>query len=163
VVTAVGVEQMRAAVAAVPDPELPVLTIEDLGVLRGVELDGAGRVVVTITPTYSGCPAMAAIEADIVTALDRVGIRDVSVRKVLSPPWTTDWLSESGRRKLAELGVAPPTGVVPSTSTLVALSVRCPRCGSLRTRELSRFSSTACMALYRCEECLEPFDHFKVH
>lgn len=165
----VTADQIRAVVSAVPDPELPVLTIADLGVLRGVEVDDAGRVEVTVTPTYSGCPAMDSIRADILTSLRGLGLTEVSVRTVLSPAWTTDWLSEDGRRKLVEYGIAPPVGPVavrrPATGgqVPVPLSARCPNCGSTRTVELSRFSSTACMALHRCADCQEPFDHFKVH
>ncbi len=152
------IEQVRAAVEAVPDPEVPVLTIADLGVLRDVTLDD-GRVVVTITPTYSGCPAMDAIRSDVVTAVTALGVGDVQVRTVLSPAWTTDWMSDAGRRKLAAFGIAPP---VPATgSVAVTLSVRCPHCGSLDTREASHFGSTACKALYVCSSCREPFDHFK--
>lgn len=149
--------------AQVADPEIPVLTIDDLGVLRDVRLDD-GRVVVTITPTYSGCPAMDAIRDDILLALTADGFDDVEVRLVLSPAWTTDWMSEEGRRKLTEFGIAPPTGAAAHRQgpIKVALSVRCPRCGSLSTREVSRFSSTSCKALYECRACLEPFDHFKV-
>ena len=149
-----------AVAASVLDPEVPVLTIEDLGVLRDVEV-AAGRVTVTITPTYSGCPAMDAIRADIRSAFAQAGCADVDVRTVLSPAWTTDWMTEEGRRKLEEFGIAPPRprtddGVVPLT-----LSVRCPQCGSPDTRELSRFGSTACKALWVCGACAEPFDHFK--
>ena len=146
---------VRERVAQVPDPELPVLTIEDLGVLRDVQVDGS-HVVVTITPTYSGCPALQEISRDIVAALPD---HDVEVRTVLSPAWTTDWMSEEGRRKLEEFGVAPP-GRGP---VRVALSVRCPQCGSFDTEELSRFGSTACKALWRCRACREPFDRFKEH
>ncbi|WP_206427136.1 1,2-phenylacetyl-CoA epoxidase subunit PaaD [Microbacterium sp. Y-01] len=150
--------------AAVPDPEVPVLTIEDLGVLRAVEVDGAG-VRVDITPTYSGCPAMDAIRDDVVFALTAAGFASVSVRLVLSPAWTTDWMSDEGKRKLREYGIAPPSGraAVPTGPIRLALSVRCPRCDSLDTREVSRFGSTSCKALYECRACLEPFDHFKVH
>lgn len=150
--------------AAVPDPEVPVLTIEDLGVLRAVEVDGA-RVRVDITPTYSGCPAMDTIRDDVVLALTAAGFDTVEVRLVLSPAWTTDWMSEEGRRKLRAYGIAPPSGraAVPSGPIRLALSVRCPRCGSLDTREVSRFGSTSCKALFECRACLEPFDHFKVH
>ncbi len=148
------------AVASVLDPEVPVLTIEDLGILRDLHLDESGHVEVVITPTYSGCPAMDAITADVVEALAAVGCHDVSVRLVLAPAWTTDWISEVGRRKLQTYGIAPPShrgdGPVP-----VALSVRCPQCGSADTRELSRFGSTACKSLWSCRSCLEPFDHFK--
>ncbi|MEW1992709.1 1,2-phenylacetyl-CoA epoxidase subunit PaaD [Microbacterium sp. NPDC078849] len=150
--------------AAVPDPEVPVLTIEDLGVLRAVELRGE-RVVVDITPTYSGCPAMDTIRDDVVLALTAAGFGDVEVRLVLSPAWTTDWMSDAGKLKLREYGIAPPSGraAMPAGPIRLALSVRCPRCGSLDTREVSRFGSTSCKALYECRACLEPFDHFKVH
>ena len=145
---------------SVPDPELPALTIGDLGILRDVrERDGA--VTVTITPTYSGCPAMAQIAADLRRSLEEAGYHDVAIRTELSPPWTTDWITPDGRRKLADAGVAPPgerRGPV-----LVPLAVRCPRCGSAETRELSRFSGTACKALYQCRACLEPFEHVKEH
>ena len=152
--------RVREVVAAVLDPEVPVLTIEDLGILRDVTVDEAGHVDVTITPTYSGCPAMDAIRADVVRALAAEGHHDVEVRLVLSPAWTTDWMSDAGRRKLAEYGIAPPrpTGDGP---VLVGLSLRCPQCGSPDTRELSHFGSTACKSLWVCNACREPFDHFK--
>ncbi|GAA4478595.1 phenylacetate-CoA oxygenase subunit PaaJ [Microbacterium panaciterrae] len=144
------------------DPEVPVLTIEDLGVLRDVAVDG-DRIRVDITPTYSGCPAMDAIRDDVLLALTRVGFEDVEVRLVLAPAWTTDWMSEDGKRKLTEYGIAPPTGKARHGGPVrIALGVRCPRCGSLDTREISRFGSTSCKALYECRACLEPFDHFKV-
>ena len=145
--------------AAVLDPELPMLTIADLGILRDVREDG-GRVTVTITPTYSGCPAMREIGADVRRRLARAGYRDVVVRTELSPAWTTDWITAEGRRKLADAGVAPP---VPKRGGPVPLSllVRCPRCGSADTRQTARFSGTACKALHACRECLEPFEHVK--
>jgi ring-1,2-phenylacetyl-CoA epoxidase subunit PaaD len=150
----------RTAAAAVLDPEVPVLTIADLGVLRDVELREDGTAVVTITPTYSGCPAMDVIRRDVEDAVRSAGFAAVEVRTVLSPAWTTDWMSDEGRRALASYGIAPPShrrgGPV-----AVALSVRCPQCGSPRTRETSRFGSTACKSLWVCEECREPFDHFK--
>jgi ring-1,2-phenylacetyl-CoA epoxidase subunit PaaD len=157
------VEEVRATVSAVPDPEVPVLTIADLGVLRNVSYDPEkARAVVTITPTYSGCPAMDAIRSDIVTALAGVGVDDVEVRTVLAPAWTTDWMSDAGRRKLADFGIAPPPGSAGQRGAVaVALSVRCPQCGSLDTREVAHFGSTACKALYVCSSCREPFDHFK--
>ena len=147
--------------ASVLDPEVPVVTVEDLGILRSVELDPAGHVEVRITPTYSGCPATEAIQADILAAFAQAGHHDVSVEFVLSPAWTTDWLTEEGKAKLEAYGIAPPQvrprdGVVPLT-----LAVRCPQCGSPETRELSRFGSTACKALWVCHTCREPFDHFK--
>lgn len=142
---------VRAAVGAVVDPEVPVLTIADLGVLRSVErIDG--RVVVTITPTYSGCPAMQYITERVEDALSSTGAVG-EVRTVLSPAWTTDWMSDEGRRKLTDYGIAAPV--------TVRSRIACPRCGSKRTKPISEFGSTACKALYRCEECLEPFDYFK--
>lgn len=149
--------------ARVLDPEVPVLTIEDLGVLRDARLVD-GRAHVTITPTYSGCPAMDTIRDDIHAALVGAGYGNPVIELVLSPAWTTDWMSEEGKRKLAEYGIAAPTGRAAHASgpVRVALSVKCPQCGSLRTRELSRFGSTSCKALYSCDECLEPFDYFKV-
>jgi ring-1,2-phenylacetyl-CoA epoxidase subunit PaaD len=160
-------EQAWAAAAAVADPEVPVLTIEDLGVLREVTVGESGAVEVAITPTYSGCPAMDAIRSDVETALRDAGFARVRVRVVLSPAWTTDWMSDDGHRKLREFGIAPPSPPTAGTArasegpVLVALSVRCPQCGSARTRELSRFGSTACKSLWACDDCLEPFDHFK--
>jgi ring-1,2-phenylacetyl-CoA epoxidase subunit PaaD len=149
----------RAAAAAVVDPELRVVTIDELGILRDVAEDPAtGRVTVTITPTYTGCPAMDVIRADIRSALRAAGHPDTEVVTVFAPAWTTDWISESGRAKLAAAGVAPPgpAGVVSLT-----LSVRCTRCGSPDTEQLSRFGSTACKALWRCRACGEPFDAIK--
>ena len=160
-----GLNRERAweVAAAVPDPEVPVLTIEDLGVLRDVAVDG-DRATVTITPTYSGCPAMDAIRNDIVLALTREGWRQVDVRLVLSPAWTTDWMTDAGRRKLSAYGIAPPTGRAAARGPIpVRLAVKCPQCGSLDTREVARFGSTSCKALYECRACLEPFDHFKAH
>jgi ring-1,2-phenylacetyl-CoA epoxidase subunit PaaD len=153
----------RRLAAAVPDPEVPVLSIDDLGVLRDVTKDDEGTVVVRITPTYSGCPAMDTIRADVLTALHDGGFADVRVDLVLSPAWTTDWMSEDGRRKLAEYGIAPPASDAERRRGPVGLNlrVRCPQCGSPDTEELSRFGSTACKSLWRCRSCLEPFDHFK--
>ncbi|WP_144877046.1 1,2-phenylacetyl-CoA epoxidase subunit PaaD [Microbacterium sp. 1.5R] len=153
-----------AIAAGVADPEVPVLTIEDLGVLRAVELD-AETVRVDITPTYSGCPAMDTIRDDVVLALTAAGAARVDVRLVLSPAWTTDWMSDAGKQKLERYGIAPPSGraAVSAGPIRLAISVRCPRCGSLDTREVSRFGSTSCKALFECRACLEPFDHFKVH
>lgn len=150
--------------ASVPDPEVPVLTIEDLGVLRAVEVDGTS-VHVDITPTYSGCPAMDTIRDEVILALTAAGFDEVEVRLVLSPAWTTDWMTEAGKTKLAAYGIAPPSGraAVSTGPIRLSLSVRCPRCGSLDTREVSHFGSTSCKALFECRACLEPFDHFKVH
>lgn len=154
---------VREIVAAVLDPEVPVLTIADLGILRDVTVDEHRHVEVTITPTYSGCPAMDAITTDVTKALADKGFDDVAVRMVLSPAWTTDWMSDAGKQKLLDYGVAPPQPRSGDTSVMVALSMRCPQCGSPDTHELSRFGSTACKSLWVCESCLEPFDHFKAH
>jgi len=157
-------ERAWTAAAAVLDPEVPVLTIEDLGVLRDVTVDG-GVVTVTVTPTYSGCPALETIEHDVAAAVRAAGFAEVAVRRVLAPAWTTDWMTDEGRRKLEAYGVAPPpertAGLSSSGPVPVSLSVRCPQCGSRDTRELSRFGSTACKSMWRCTACLEPFDHFK--
>jgi ring-1,2-phenylacetyl-CoA epoxidase subunit PaaD len=155
----------RDAVAAVVDPEIRAITIEELGVLRDVSVDAAtGRVVVTITPTYSGCPAMDVIHADILRALRAAGHPDAEVRIELHPAWSTDDISPAGRAKLAAAGIAPP-GPAPRRGlparVSLALTVRCPRCGSPETEEISPFGSTACKALWRCRACAEPFDHFK--
>ena len=149
--------------AAVLDPEVPMLTIADLGILRSVDESADGGVTVTITPTYSGCPAMDSIRDDLLAAFGRAGRHDVRVEFVLSPAWTTDWMTEEGRRKLEEFGIAPPARRTsgPDKPVLLALSVRCPQCGSPDTRELSRFGSTACKSLWVCASCREPFDHFK--
>ncbi|UZX05568.1 phenylacetate-CoA oxygenase subunit PaaJ [Arthrobacter sp. CDRTa11] len=159
--------------ATVVDPEIPVLTIEDLGILRRVEIveahDGgaaAPAVRVTITPTYSGCPAMDAIRDDLKAAFAKEGYSNVQVDLVLAPAWTTDWMTEAGKAKLQEYGIAPPSGK--STAARHAgpirltLAVKCPQCSSLNTRELTRFGSTSCKALYVCQDCKEPFDYFKV-
>jgi ring-1,2-phenylacetyl-CoA epoxidase subunit PaaD len=155
----------RDIAARVTDPEIPVLTIEDLGILRDVAVAADGTVRVTITPTYSGCPAVDTIRADITAALAEHGYHHVDVQTVLSPAWTTDGMSAEGRRKLEAYGIAPP-GARPDGPVTVRLGsgrapVACPRCGSADTRETSRFGSTACKALYTCRTCLEPFDHFK--
>jgi ring-1,2-phenylacetyl-CoA epoxidase subunit PaaD len=151
-----------AAAAAVVDPELPALTIADLGVLRDVQVrDGA--VEVAITPTYSGCPAMPMIALDIVVALERAGIAGARVRTVLSPAWTTAWLTEAARRKLLADGIAPPLDGQGRGALFGTAAPACPRCGSAATERLSEFGSTACKALWRCTACREPFDHFKCH
>jgi len=145
----VSVSQVWDWLGRVPDPEIPVLSLTDLGVIRDVRFDG-DTLVVAVTPTYSGCPATAIINLDIETALRAHGVDKLRLERRLSPPWTTDWMSEAGRRKLRDYGVAPP-GPAPA----------CPRCGSARVRRVSAFGSTPCKANYACEDCLEPFEHFK--
>ncbi|MGI5481782.1 1,2-phenylacetyl-CoA epoxidase subunit PaaD [Streptomyces lavendofoliae] len=158
-------EELSRLAGSVPDPELPVLTLEELGVLRGVRVLAPGRVTVELTPTYTGCPAVEAMSSDIERVLRDHGVADVSVVTVLSPAWSTDDISAEGRRKLAEFGIAPPrhqgTSGTGSGPVPVTLAIRCPHCGSTETELLSRFSSTACKALRRCTACREPFDHFK--
>jgi ring-1,2-phenylacetyl-CoA epoxidase subunit PaaD len=149
----------REAVAGVVDPEIRAVTISELGILREVAVDG-GRVTVTITPTYSGCPAMDVIRTDIRQALHRAGYPDVDVVTVLHPAWTTDWITDAGRAKLAAAGIAPP-GPARGGPVPLALRVRCPHCGSPDTEELSRFGSTACKTLWRCRACGDPFDRVK--
>jgi ring-1,2-phenylacetyl-CoA epoxidase subunit PaaD len=152
----------------VPDPELPMLTLADLGIVRDVTADG-DRVVVSVTPTYSGCPALAEIRADLSRRLAAAGVGRVEVRTVLNPPWSSDWITDAGRRKLAAAGIAPPgtapqrpaTGPVPLTLTLPAPRVTCPACGSADTERTAAFSATACKDLHRCRACAEPFEHVK--
>jgi ring-1,2-phenylacetyl-CoA epoxidase subunit PaaD len=159
--------QARAVAASVTDPELPHLTLADLGILRDVRIV-KGTVIVEITPTYTGCPAMGVMRADLVHALHSAGFADVEVRTVLSPAWTTDWITADGRRKLAAAGIAPPgnaparsAGPVPLTLEPPRRTVACPLCGSADTEEISEFSATACKALRRCRACREPFEHVK--
>ncbi len=147
----VSVEQLRSTVGSIVDPEIPVLTIEDLGILRSVESSDSA-VIVTITPTYSGCPAMRQIEDDIATVLRREGVEEFSIETVQSPAWSSDWISQAGREKLAGFGIAPPTALD---------EITCPRCGAGQPELRSRFGSTACKALMVCSSCGEPFDHFK--
>ena len=146
--------------AQVLDPELRVVTIAELGILRAVDQDSSGAVRVTVTPTYSGCPAMDLIRADLRSALARGGYPDAEVVTVLRPAWSTDLISEAGKAKLAAAGIVPPPAVG-SGPVPVRFSVRCPRCSSPDTEELSRFSSTACKALWRCRACAEPFERVK--
>ena len=151
-----------AAAAGVVDPEIPVLTIEDLGVLRDIVVDGAG-VEVRITPTYSGCPAMAVIALEVELALARTGIGNARVTIVMAPAWTTDWLSAAGRGKLLAYGIAPPPGLAGRRALFATEIAGCPRCGSADTVLLAEFGSTACKSLWRCRGCREPFDQFKCH
>ena len=150
------------AAAQVVDPEIPVLTIADLGVLRDVTVTD-GAVEVAITPTYSGCPAMNMIAVEIELALEREGIRNPKIRTVLSPAWTTDWMSGQGRQKLKEYGIAPPQAGSGRRALFGEQEVACPQCGSVNTEVLSEFGSTSCKALWRCKACREPFDYFKCH
>jgi ring-1,2-phenylacetyl-CoA epoxidase subunit PaaD len=156
-----AVEHAWAVACAVADPELPVVTIGDLGIVRSVDVDPQGCVHVVLTPTYSGCPATAVIRHDVVGALNEAGFERVEVRTVLAPAWTTDWITEAGRRKLTDHGIVPPSGVGAQRRVDLDLAMRCPRCGSLDTKLVSRFGSTACQAMYRCTACLEPFDAVK--
>ena len=155
------VRRARDVAAAVLDPEIPVITLEELGVLRGVARRD-GRVVVTLTPTYTGCPATAAIQLAVEVALMDAGIEGARVETVLSPAWTTDDLTKAGRAKLKAYGIAPPNKTAPSGLFEVDV-VECPACGSTQTTKVSEFGSTACKAQWRCENCREPFDYFKCH
>jgi ring-1,2-phenylacetyl-CoA epoxidase subunit PaaD len=147
------------ALAGVPDPELPALSVLDLGIVRAVaELDD-GTLEVTLTPTYSGCPATEVIEASVLAALAPIG--PAQARTQLAPAWTTDWISDEGQRKLREYGIAPPGRCADTTPIRIVRRVPCPRCGSAYTERLSAFGATACKALYRCLDCREPFEHFK--
>jgi ring-1,2-phenylacetyl-CoA epoxidase subunit PaaD len=148
-VAVIDTEALWQVLEGVPDPEIPVVSVVDLGIVRAVSPER-----VTITPTYTGCPATQVIERDIRDALDSGGYRDVAIETVLSPPWTTDWISENGKAKLHAYGIAPPSA---------ARTATCPQCGSTDTEELSRFGSTPCKAQWRCRTCLEPFDRFKCH
>jgi ring-1,2-phenylacetyl-CoA epoxidase subunit PaaD len=167
VTTLLDARRARHIAAQVPDPELPMLTLADLGVLRDVELTEDGTVVASLTPTYSGCPAMAEMRADVAARLRDAGYERVEIRTALDPPWTSDWITPAGRRKLADHGIAPP-GPAPRGSGPVALvlsptrhAVTCPRCGSADTEETSRFAATSCKALWRCRACREPFEYVK--
>jgi ring-1,2-phenylacetyl-CoA epoxidase subunit PaaD len=151
----------REICAGVPDPELPVVTLGDLGIVREVRVADDGHVEVLVTPTYSGCPATEVIRADLLAALRAAGFDDAAVRTVRAPAWTTDWITDAGRRKLADNGIAPPSGLVEGRAVALELSVPCPQCGSRDTALVSRFGPTACLAMYRCRACLEPFDHVK--
>ncbi|MPY78456.1 MAG: phenylacetate-CoA oxygenase subunit PaaJ [Actinophytocola sp.] len=158
----------RTVAETVTDPELPMLTLADLGVLRDVSEEDDGRVIVTITPTYTGCPAMDTMRDDLVHALRDAGYDEVEVRTVLHPPWSSDWITDDGKRKLADAGIAPPStaphttsGPIPLTLSAPVHVVRCPHCGAADTEETSRFSATACKSLRRCRICAEPFEHVK--
>ncbi|MBT3544124.1 MAG: phenylacetate-CoA oxygenase subunit PaaJ [Saprospiraceae bacterium] len=149
----------------VSDPEIPVLTIEDLGILRNAIVDDNGNVTVHITPTYTGCPAMDMIRVNILAALQEHGISNVEVIQSLNPIWTTDWISEDGKRKLKEYGIAPPIEQTTDKSFIKGEKkiIPCPQCESINTEMVSLFGSTACKAFYKCLDCKEPFDYFKCH
>ncbi len=179
-------DQVRALAGAVPDPEIPVVTLSDLGILRSVTREHE-QIVVTLTPTYTGCPATEVIRGDVQLALTQAGLRDVQVRLTLSPPWTTDWISSEGRTKLRDYGIAPPgrtvhappaqrvafvsreqwrSGAIPKQADATerrapAEELACPRCGASQVECVSEYGSTPCKALYRCLRCREPFDYFK--
>jgi ring-1,2-phenylacetyl-CoA epoxidase subunit PaaD len=152
------IDRIRAILARVPDPEIPAVSVVDLGIVREIDAD-----TVTITPTYTGCPATIAIEQSIRQALDANGFGGVAIETTLSPPWSTDWISEEGREKLRVYGIAPPPKGAATASLKNQTAAECPRCGSSNTEELSRFGSTPCKALWRCKACAEPFDRFKCH
>lgn len=162
----VSADQIMEWLEQVPDPEIPVISVVDLGIIRDVACKGE-TCLVTITPTYSGCPAMGEITRDVVTLLQARGIRDVRVQTRLSPAWTTDWLSDKGREALKGFGIAPPGQQAIDISGITRqanpVEVSCPLCHSMNTRLLSHFGSTPCKALYRCNHCGEPFDYFKAH
>ena len=164
VATPVGDESMAwTALRAVTDPEIPVLSVVDLGLIRHVKCTGGGHIEVGLAPTYSGCPATAVIRGSVIAALHAAGFAHPSVVEILVPPWTSEWLSMEGRQKLQRYGIAPPAHPVgsPRSLWLEAPTVQCPRCESPDSEELSRFGSTPCKALYRCKACLEPFEYFK--
>ncbi|MFT6998206.1 MAG: ring-1,2-phenylacetyl-CoA epoxidase subunit PaaD [Cryomorphaceae bacterium] len=156
------IKDVYALLEEVKDPEIPVLSVRDLGILRDVSISEAGKVTVVITPTYSGCPAMDTIEKDVNEKLRTEGL-DVEVITKISPAWTTDWMTEEGRQKLEEYGIAPPAETTADKASLFGNSkiVRCPRCKSEETSVISHFGSTACKAMYKCDSCLETFDYFK--
>ncbi len=148
--------------AEIPDPEIPVLTLTDLGIIRFVH-EAGDSVTVGVAPTYSGCPATEVIATSIVAMLRCHGIEEARIERVLSPPWTTDWISDAGREKLVAYGIAPPAESAASTRAVLAqeLAIACPRCTSTNTQKVSEFGSTPCKALYKCGDCLEPFEYFK--
>jgi len=160
--TTLTIQDIWSWLAEVSDPEIPVLNVVELGIVREVSISN-GLVRVVITPTYSGCPAMRTIEHDIVEVLEEYGIKNHEVSTVLSPAWTTDWMTDEAREKLRSEGIAPPQRGSADKGLLMGRlrDVKCPRCGSAETSMLSQFGSTACKSLYRCDSCLEPFDYFK--
>lgn len=155
------IEEIHEILREIPDPEIPVLTLSDLGIIKDVSISG-NEVQVTITPTYTGCPAMKVFEEDIISALREAGFENVKIKTRLSPAWTTDWMSEEGRNKLRAYGIAPPVGSSDKSQLqLQKRVIQCPQCRSMNTEIISQFGSTPCKSLYRCEDCKEPFDYFK--
>lgn len=161
------IDQVWSWLEQVPDPEIPVISLVDLGIIRDVYYEEDNTLVVVVTPTYSGCPATQVINDDIEAALRANGVQKLRLERQLSPPWTTDWLSQRGRERLREYGIAPPVEQAQSGSKVLWLStgaertVPCPRCDSTQTKLISHFGSTPCKSQYQCESCLEPFDYFK--
>lgn len=161
----ISVKEVEKLLASVCDPEVPVLSILDLGIVREIKIIDS-KLVITITPTYSGCPAMDAIQFDMRLKLLEAGYRDFDINTVLSPAWTTDWMSEEGKKKLQAYGIAPPNPkqqVCKQDGFVELEAIECPHCHSFNTRMVSEFGSTACKSLYQCEDCKEPFDYFKCH
>lgn len=153
--------QVWAWLEEIADPEIPVVSVVDLGIVRGFHLRG-DSIEVEVAPTYSGCPATEFIEQNIMTALEAQGLAPVTIKRVLSPPWTTDWISDQGRKKLQEYGIAPPARATGKRDLMHGTrSIACPRCASTKTTCVSEFGSTACKAAYKCDDCLEPFEYFK--
>jgi ring-1,2-phenylacetyl-CoA epoxidase subunit PaaD len=155
-------EKITELISEIPDPEIPVITISELGVIRDVIVNGE-NVEIKISPTYSGCPAMQRMENDIKEILNKNGVSDLKITTVYSPPWTTDWIPEEAKEKLRKYGIAPPEKTTEDKNWLTGKNkiVLCPRCKSTNTKLISQFGSTACKALYQCQDCLEPFDYFK--
>ncbi len=153
-------QRVWEVLASVPDPEIPILNIVDLGIVRSVRWE-EGRLRVGLTPTYSGCPATEVIQRSVRDALDEAGYRDAILEEMLTPPWTSDWLTSEAHTKLRDFGIAPPATSVRSPRRLFAPAISCPRCASTSTSQVSEFGSTPCKAHHRCDECLEPFDYFK--
>ncbi|TND07836.1 MAG: ring-1,2-phenylacetyl-CoA epoxidase subunit PaaD [Bacteroidetes bacterium] len=156
------IEKIWNVLQEVPDPEIPVISVVELGVVRAIEKSGE-KIIVSVTPTYTGCPAMKMMEDDIVSKLKEKGYTDIQLRTVLSPAWTTDWLSDATKEKLRRYGIAPPEKSTADKNALLGKprEVKCPRCGSAHTSMISQFGSTACKALWKCDDCQEPFDYFK--
>jgi len=159
-------ESILQLLDTVTDPEVPVLSIIDLGIVRDVEIDSSNKIKITITPTYTGCPAMDVISMNIRMILLQNGFKNIEIKNVLSPAWTTDWMSEAGKQKLKAYGIAPPNSkqiVCTVDAFQEDEAIQCPHCNSFNTQLISRFGSTACKALYKCNDCFEPFDYFKCH